>query len=65
MWRSVGFLMSFAAVIEFATFIAYALVILGGVQQRSYGWKLVCILLGLAAVVELSGMSIIVRGCPT
>jgi len=59
MWRTVGFLMSFATIIEFATFIAYAVVILGGVQQRSYGWKLVCILLGLAAVAELAGMSII------
>jgi hypothetical protein len=59
MWRSVGFLMSFAVIIEFATFIAFAVVILGGVQQRSYGWKIVCSLIACAALVEAAGMSII------
>jgi len=51
--------MSFAVIMEFATFIAFAVVILGGVQQRSYGWKIVCTLLGLAGVVQAAGMSII------
>jgi len=59
MWRSVGFLMSFAVIIEFAAFIAFAVVILGGVQQRSYGWKIVCVLLACAGLVEAAGMSII------
>jgi len=59
LWRSVGFLMSFAVIIEFASWIAFAVVLLGGVQQRSYGWKLVCPLLGLAALVQLAGMAII------
>jgi hypothetical protein len=60
LWRSVGFLMSFAVIIELATFIAYTVVILGGVQQRSYGWKIVCSLLGLAGTVELICMALIV-----
>jgi len=59
MWKTTGFLMSFAVVIELATFIAFTVVILGGVQQRSYGWKIVCGLLGLASLVEAAGMSII------
>jgi len=59
LWRSVGFLMSFAVIIEFASWIAFAVVILGGVQQRSYGWKMVCPLLGLASLAQLLGMSII------
>jgi hypothetical protein len=60
MWRSVGFLMSFTVIIELATFIAYTVVILGGVQQRSYGWKIVCSLLGLASTVQLVCMALIV-----
>jgi len=59
LWRTVGFLMSFAVIIELATFIAYTVVILGGVQQRSYGWKIVCSLLTVGAVVQIAGMGII------
>ena len=53
--------MSLAVIFEFATFIAFAVVLLGGVQQRSYGWKMVCALIGLASVAQAVGMSIIVR----
>jgi hypothetical protein len=60
LWRTVGFLMNFAVIFEFATFIAFVVVLLGGVQQRSYGWKMVCSLLALVAVVQAVGMSIIV-----
>ncbi|KAF2674186.1 hypothetical protein BT63DRAFT_449177 [Microthyrium microscopicum] len=59
MWRTVGFLMSFSVIIELATFIAYAVVIIGGVQHRSYGWKVVCSLLGSASLVQAAGMAII------
>jgi len=59
MWRSVGFLMSFAVIMELATFMSYAVVLLGGVQQRSYGWKMVCALLAIGALCQLAGMSII------
>jgi hypothetical protein len=60
LWRSVGFLMSFAVIIELASWIAFAVVLLGGVQQRSYGWKMVIPLIGCAALVQVAGMSIIV-----
>jgi formate hydrogenlyase subunit 3/multisubunit Na+/H+ antiporter MnhD subunit len=53
--------MSFAVIMEFATFMSYAVVLLGGVQQRSYGWKMVCALLGIGALCQIAGMSIIVR----
>jgi len=59
LWKSVGFLMSFAVIIELASWIAFAVVLLGGVQQRSYGWKMLIPLLGFAALVQLIGMSII------
>jgi hypothetical protein len=52
--------MSFAVIFEFATFIAFVVILLGGVQQRSYGWEIVCSLLALVAVVQAIGMSIVV-----
>jgi hypothetical protein len=52
--------MSFAVIIELATFIAYAVIILGGKQQRDYGWKIVCGLLGVGAAVQCAGMAIVV-----
>jgi len=52
--------MSFAVIVELASWIAFAVVLLGGVQQRSYGWKMVIPLLGFAALVQMVGMSIIV-----
>jgi len=59
LWKTVGFLMSFAVIIEFASWIAFAVVLLGGVQQRSYGWKLVIPLLSLASTVQLLSMAIV------
>ncbi|KAF2091565.1 hypothetical protein K490DRAFT_31548 [Saccharata proteae CBS 121410] len=59
MWRSVGFLMSFAVIIEAAALIAYAVIILGGKQKRDKGWKIVCGLLGLAGAVQCASMAIV------
>jgi hypothetical protein len=61
MWRSVGFLMSFAVLLELATLVAYLIVILGGQQLRQYGWKVIVSLLAAVVVVQCSGMAIIVR----
>ena len=61
LWRSVGFLMSFAVVIEGVTLIAFVVMLLGGKQKRVAGWKVLSTLLFLVAVIEISGMSIIVR----
>jgi len=59
LWRSVGFLMSFTVIIEFASAVAFAVVLLGGVQQRTYGWKMVCSLLACASFTQMAGMSIV------
>jgi len=59
MWRSVGFLMSFAVLIELATLVGYAIVILGGKQSREYGWKVMCPMLAFVAVVQCAGMAIV------
>lgn len=59
MWRTTGFLMSFAVIIEFATLVAYLTVIFGGKQMRDKGWKVVCSLLGLCIVVQCASMALV------
>lgn len=59
MWRTVGFLMSFAVLIELATLVGYVIIILGGKQSRDYGWKIACSLLGFATVVQIIAMAIV------
>lgn len=53
--------MSFAVLIELATLMAYAVIILGGKQKRDIGWKIVCSLLAVGALVQCAGMAIVVR----
>jgi hypothetical protein len=62
MWRSVGFMMSFAAVLELATIVAYLMVIAGGKQKREIGWRVLAFLLVLVGVVQCGAMAIVV--CP-
>ncbi|KAL8932801.1 MAG: hypothetical protein Q9216_006666, partial [Gyalolechia sp. 2 TL-2023] len=59
MWRSVGFLMSFAVVIEGMTLIAFIVILAGGKQKREQGWKVITGMLVLTALVQCAGMSII------
>jgi hypothetical protein len=62
MWRSVGFMMSFAAVLELVTIVAYLMVIAGGKQKRETGWRVLAFLLVLVGVVQCGAMAIVV--CP-
>ncbi|KAF2099832.1 hypothetical protein NA57DRAFT_75336 [Rhizodiscina lignyota] len=59
MWRTTGFLMSFAVIIECATLVAYLTVIFGGKQMRDKGWKVVCFLLGLCILVQCASMAVV------
>ena len=61
MWRSVGFLMSFAVVLEGMTLIAYFVILAGGKQKRENGWKVLCGLHILCAALQCAGMALIVR----
>lgn len=63
MWRSVGFLMSFAAVLELVTIVAYSVVIMGGKQKRETGWKVLSFMLMLVGIVQCASMAIVVRPC--
>ncbi|KAK8138815.1 hypothetical protein PG984_002195 [Apiospora sp. TS-2023a] len=59
MWRSSGFLMSFATVVELATAISFLVVMLGGKYKREEGWFVIAGLLIADAVIEFAGMGIV------
>jgi len=59
LWRTVGFLISFTVVVELATLVSFAVIVAGGVQRRSTGWKIISSLLVFSAVVECAGMGIV------
>ncbi|KAI9663782.1 MAG: hypothetical protein M1821_007272 [Bathelium mastoideum] len=58
-WRSTGFLMSFAVVVELSCVIAFGVILLGGRQKREVGWKVLGWLLGVAAVSQAICMSVV------
>ena len=60
MWRSVGFLMSFAIVIEGMNLIVYIIILAGGKQKRESGWKVLAGLHLIVAALQVAAMAIIV-----
>jgi len=60
MWRSVGFLMSFAIVLEGMTLITYMVILSGGKQKRESGWKILSGLHFIVGALQLAGMALIV-----
>ncbi|KAF9894526.1 hypothetical protein FE257_006411 [Aspergillus nanangensis] len=59
MWRSVGFLMSFAVVLQGMSLVTYLIVLSGGKRLRESGWKILSTLIILSAVVQAASMSIV------
>ncbi|KKY39972.1 putative pre-mrna splicing factor [Diaporthe ampelina] len=59
MWRTTGFLMSFATVAELATLVCFVVAIGGGQVKREYGWKVLCGLLSVVSVVQFAAMGLI------
>ena len=60
MWRTVGFLISFDVVVELCLLVAFVVIIAGGVQRRTAGWRIICALLMFSAFVQCVGMAIVV-----
>lgn len=60
MWRTVGFLISFAVVVELCTLVSFVVIIGGGVQRRVSGWQVASGVLLFSAVVQCAGMAIVV-----
>ncbi|KAH7396552.1 hypothetical protein DE146DRAFT_678317 [Phaeosphaeria sp. MPI-PUGE-AT-0046c] len=59
MWRTVGFLISFAVVIELCTLVSFVVIVGGGVQRRAAGWQVASGVLIFSAVVQCAGMAIV------
>ncbi|MCJ1310988.1 hypothetical protein MMC25_004658 [Agyrium rufum] len=57
-WRSVGFLMSFAVVMEGMTLIAFLVMITGGKQERVQGWKILSGLCFIVGAIQCVGMAL-------
>lgn len=64
MWRSVGFLMSFAVVLEGMSLVAYMVILGGGKRLRENGWKALSLLILLSALVQAGSMAIVVSPFP-
>lgn len=60
MWRTVGFMMSFAVVLEGMSVVAYLIILGGNKALRESGWKILSILIISAAVVQAASMSVVV-----
>ena len=60
MWRSGGFLMSFAVIFEMATLVSFLVIMLGGKATRLRGWSIIAVLIAAVAAVEFSCFSIVV-----
>lgn len=52
--------MSFAAVLELVTLVAYVVVIVGGKQKRENGWKVLAFMCGSVGILLLAGVAIVV-----
>jgi len=52
-------MMSFAAVLELVTLVAYVVVLLGGKQKREIGWKVLTFLLVLVGGLQCASMAIV------
>ncbi|KAJ5306081.1 hypothetical protein PENANT_c024G00481 [Penicillium antarcticum] len=59
MWRSVGFLMSFAVVLEGMSVVAYLVILSGGKRLRENGWGVLSLLILTSVVVQAASMSIV------
>lgn len=59
MWRTSGFLMSFATIAELATVVGFVVTIGGGQFKREYGWKVLCGLLATVSVAQFASMGLV------
>jgi hypothetical protein len=60
MWRTTGFLMSFATVVELATVVCFLIIMAGGKMKREKGWRVLGVLLAVVAGIQFCAMAIVV-----
>ena len=61
MWRSVGFLMSFAVVLGGMSVLSYLIIIMGTKRLRENGWKVLSLLVVLGSIVQVGAVCLVVR----
>jgi hypothetical protein len=61
MWRTVGFGMSFAVVMEGLSVVAFLIVLSGGKRLREEGWRVLSLLILAGAAVQAGCMGLVVR----
>ncbi|KAL1975085.1 hypothetical protein VTN31DRAFT_3477 [Thermomyces dupontii] len=59
MWRSVGFLMSLAVVLEAIAIVAYLVILSGGKQLRESGWGVLSMIIVFSAAAQAGSMALI------
>ncbi|CAM1500978.1 Fc.00g101400.m01.CDS01 [Cosmosporella sp. VM-42] len=59
MWRTVGFMASFATILCLAGIVSFLVIMSGGKYKRETGWPFVGVMLTLVAVVEFAIISIV------
>jgi len=59
MWRTVGFLMSFAVVFEGIAIVAYLVILSGGKQLRESGWAVLSLIIVLSAMAQAASMALV------
>jgi hypothetical protein len=59
MWRTVGFLASFATILHLAALVSFLVIMSGGRLKRESGWKILCGLLLVVAAIEFSVVTIV------
>lgn len=64
MWRTVGFMASFATILCLASIVCFLVIMRGGKFKRETGWPFVAGMLSLVAVIELVMISLVVRVRP-
>lgn len=60
MWRTVGFMASFAVILCLASLVSFVVIMSGGRYKRETGWPFVTAMLVLSAAVEFVIISIVV-----
>lgn len=60
MWKTVGFMASFATILCLASLVSFIVILSGGKYKRETGWPFVGVMLTLVAAVEFAIISIVV-----
>ncbi|KAK0719748.1 hypothetical protein B0H67DRAFT_163099 [Lasiosphaeris hirsuta] len=59
LWRSTGFLMSLATVVDLAALVGFLVIMAGGKVKRESGWRILAFMLGVVAGLEFCAMALV------